>query len=83
MNGTISLTGNLAVMRLLTGSLHVDPLGANITAIIVCSLLNFGARRLRASRLAGKTEIPAFVDVLATSYDQVIENVLRGGVSWC
>jgi ParB family chromosome partitioning protein len=40
-------------------------------------LLNFGARRLRASRLAGKTEIPAFVDVLATSYDQVIENEHR------
>src|SRR6187200_1709532 len=25
-------------------------------------MLNFGARRLRGSRMAGKTEIPAFVD---------------------
>ena len=52
LNGTISLTGNLAVMRLLTGSLHVDPLGANIAAIIVCSLLNFGASELLVFRRA-------------------------------
>ena len=37
-------------------------------------MLNFGARRLRASKLAGKTEIPAFVDEAADSCDQVIEN---------
>ena len=29
-------------------------------------VLNFGARRLRASRLASKTSIPAFIDELAT-----------------
>ena len=40
-------------------------------------ILNSGARRLRASRLAGKTEIPAFVDTTADSYDQVIENEQR------
>src|SRR6185295_8246614 len=40
-------------------------------------MLNFGARRLRASRLAGKAEIPAFVDEMADSYDQVIENEHR------
>ena len=40
-------------------------------------LLNFGARRLRASKLAGKTVIPAFVDSMADSYDQVIENEQR------
>ncbi len=43
-------------------------------------MLNFGARRLRASRLAGKTEIPAFVDKAATGYDQVIENEQREGL---
>lgn len=43
-------------------------------------MLNFGARRLRASKLAGKLEIPAFVDVLADSYDQVIENEQREGL---
>ena len=40
-------------------------------------ILNFGARRLRASRLVGKTDIPAFVDNSPDSYDQVIENEQR------
>jgi len=40
-------------------------------------LLNFGARRLRASKLAGRADIPAFVDLSADSYDQVIENEQR------
>lgn len=43
-------------------------------------LLNFGARRLRASKLAGRTDIPAFVDLSADSYDQVIENEQREGL---
>ncbi len=42
--------------------------------------LNFGARRLRASKLAGLTEIPAFIDTTADSYDQVIENEQREGL---
>ncbi len=44
------------------------------------SVLNFGARRLRACRLAGSTEVPAFVDAAADSYDQVIENEQREGL---
>lgn len=40
-------------------------------------MVNFGARRLRASALAGKTTIPAFVDHQHTDYQQVIENVQR------
>jgi ParB family chromosome partitioning protein len=40
-------------------------------------MLNFGARRYRASRLAGKETIPAFVDATADSFDQVIENEQR------
>ncbi len=43
-------------------------------------MLNFGARRLRASRLAGKETIPAFQDVAADSYAQVIENEQREGL---
>lgn len=43
-------------------------------------LLNFGARRLRASKLAGRADIPAFVDLSADSYDQVIENEQREGL---
>lgn len=40
-------------------------------------LLNYGARRYRGSKLAGKLEIPAFVDDLHDDYDQVIENIQR------
>ena len=43
-------------------------------------LLNFGARRLRASRLAELKEIPAFIDTTADSYDQMIENEQREGL---
>jgi ParB family chromosome partitioning protein len=40
-------------------------------------ILNFGARRLRASKALGKTTIPAFVDRSHTDYQQVIENLQR------
>lgn len=43
-------------------------------------MLNFGARRLRATKLAGKADIPAFVDETADTYDQVIENEQRQGL---
>jgi ParB family chromosome partitioning protein len=43
-------------------------------------VLNFGARRLRAARLAGLSQIPAFVDTTADRYDQVIENEQREGL---
>ena len=43
-------------------------------------VLNFGARRLRAARLAGFREIPAFIDTTADSYDQLIENEQREGL---
>jgi ParB family transcriptional regulator, chromosome partitioning protein len=43
-------------------------------------IVNFGARRLRASKLAGKADIPAFIDNTANSYDQVIENEQREGL---
>jgi len=43
-------------------------------------ILNFGARRLRASKLADRRDIPAFVDETFDSYDQVIENEQREGL---
>jgi ParB family chromosome partitioning protein len=43
-------------------------------------MLNFGARRLRASKLVGMAEIPAFIDTTADNYDQVIENEQREGL---
>ncbi|KQW69834.1 ParB/RepB/Spo0J family partition protein [Methylibium sp. Root1272] len=43
-------------------------------------MLNFGARRLRASKLAERSHVPAFVDHAVDSYDQVIENEQREGL---
>lgn len=40
-------------------------------------ILNFGARRYRASLLASKETIPAFVDEQFTNYDAVAENEQR------
>lgn len=42
-NGLVSIAGNLALMRLLVGTLHLPYLPANIATIAVCSLLNFAA----------------------------------------
>jgi ParB family chromosome partitioning protein len=44
-------------------------------------MLNFGARRLRASRLAEMPDIPAFVDQTANNVDQFIENEQRKGLT--
>ena len=44
-------------------------------------LINHGARRYRASRLAGKTTIPAYVDEDYSKADQVIENLHRDNLS--
>ena len=41
--GLISIVGNLALMRLLVGSLHLQYMLANILTIGACSLLNFWA----------------------------------------
>lgn len=43
LNGMISMVGNLLLMRALAGTLHLDPIAANIVAIIVCSIANFVA----------------------------------------
>jgi putative flippase GtrA len=40
-NGAISIGGNLLIMRLLTGALHIHYLAANIVSIATLSLANF------------------------------------------
>ncbi len=45
-NGAISLTGNLLVMRALTGALDLDPVAGNIIAVVACSIVNFAAGEL-------------------------------------
>ena len=44
-------------------------------------MLNFGARRLRACKRVGLSDIPAFVDQTASSVDQFIENEQRKGLT--
>jgi ParB family chromosome partitioning protein len=44
-------------------------------------ILNFGARRYRASIAAGRTTIPAFVDEAHTDFEQVVENLQRDDLS--
>jgi ParB family chromosome partitioning protein len=43
-------------------------------------MLNFGARRVRASKIAGRSHVPSFVDNAVDAYDQVIENEQRQGL---
>jgi len=40
-NGAVSILGNLILMRLLAGALHVPVLLANVASIAACSLANF------------------------------------------
>jgi putative flippase GtrA len=43
LNGTVSLLGNFAVMRLLVGELGIRAVPANLVAVLVCSIVNFVA----------------------------------------
>ena len=40
-NGGVSFVGNLAVMAVLAGALGLDPVAANVAAVVGCSLINF------------------------------------------
>jgi putative flippase GtrA len=60
-NGAISLAGNLAIVRVLTGTLHVDPLTANVVAVVVCSLVNFLASDALVFKRVAKPAAAALV----------------------
>ena len=40
-NGAVSILGNLALMRLLVGAMHLNPYVSNVAAIACCALVNF------------------------------------------
>ncbi len=42
-NGLVSILGNMALMKVLAGWLHLNPYLANGASIAICSLLNFAA----------------------------------------
>jgi len=43
LNGLVSLVGNLAVMRLLVGTVGMAALPANAIAVLACALVNYAA----------------------------------------
>jgi dolichol-phosphate mannosyltransferase len=43
LNGTVSLAGNLSLMWVLAGLLHVPPIPANAISVALCALVNFAA----------------------------------------
>jgi putative flippase GtrA len=45
LNGLVSIVGNVAMMRLLVGTLGAPALPANLIAVVACSTLNFFAAR--------------------------------------
>ena len=42
-NGIVSIAGNLALMRLFVGAMHIKYIVANMLTIAICSFLNFVA----------------------------------------
>lgn len=44
-------------------------------------VINHGARRYRASKIAGRPTIPGFIDETHDKYDQVAENLLRANLT--
>ena len=47
LNGAVSLVGNILLMRLFVGTLHLPPVVANLLAVLICSLANYlGSVRL-------------------------------------
>lgn len=55
-NGAISLIGNLAVMKILTGALGRNYLVANMISIAICSLANFLVSDVFVFTRAGETQ---------------------------
>ena len=42
-NGAVSILGNMALMRLFVGTIHLNPYLASAISITICSFLNFAA----------------------------------------
>ena len=77
LNGLVSLAGNLAIARLLTGELHADPLASNIVAIMVCSMLNFAASELLVFRRMGTAVLLVIIAAPAFAESGAIDAELR------
>jgi putative flippase GtrA len=54
--GTVSILGNLLLMRMLVGQAHLPPLPANLLSVAGCSLVNFLVSEYIVFRAAERTE---------------------------
>ena len=54
--GTVSILGNLLLMRMLVGQAHLPSLPANLLSVAGCSLVNFLVSEYIVFRAAGRTE---------------------------
>jgi putative flippase GtrA len=61
LNGLVSLVGNLMLMRVLAGMLGMDPIAANIVAIVACSLVNFAASEMLVFRTTAPLVLAALL----------------------
>ncbi len=74
LNGSVSLVGNIGLVRILTGQGGVDPIVANVMSVAACSLVNFlgshllvfAAARPRVSRTAAVLVALSITSVGAT-----------------
>jgi putative flippase GtrA len=67
LNGGISFAGNLGLMTVLTGMLHIDPVPANVAAIAACSIATFTASEtvvFQAARASAVVLVAALALVL-------------------
>jgi putative flippase GtrA len=52
VNGAVSLGGNMAIVALCTGLLHLDPVLANLIAVVACGIVNFAGSDVIVFRAA-------------------------------
>ncbi|MBW8713089.1 MAG: GtrA family protein [Acidobacteria bacterium] len=63
LNGVVSLTGNVVITMLLTGLVGIDPVIANLIAIVGCSFINFAASNAMVFRRRARGWVSALAIV--------------------
>ncbi len=64
LNGSVSLVGNLAIMKILSGTFAMEPVAANAVAIAACSTLNFLASEALVFKTRKATVMPVVVTLV-------------------
>ena len=77
LNGFVSIAGNLAIARFLTGELGIDPLASNIAGIMVCSMLNFAASEVLVFRRVSAAALVLFAAQPALAANGPVDAELR------